>query len=110
MLEETTESPAEIPHKSSRTLVSLQEREIDRCSPNQLEMMTNSPAFASKQCPVPHHIGQLAWFPLGNYRDSLKHPSKVYRNTNFSTGTRVKLHAPHIISRRELIARILLKR
>ena len=33
-------------------------------------------------------------------RNSLRHTSSVYRNTNFSTGTRGKLHAPHIISRR----------
>ena len=82
---------------------------IARCSPNQLEMTTNSPALASEQCPVPHHTGQLAWLPLGNSRDSLRHPSQVYGNTDFSTGTRGKLHAPHIILRRELIPRILLK-
>ena len=40
----------------------------------------------------------------------MRHPSQVYRNTNFSTGTRGTLHAPHIVSRRELIPRILLKR
>ena len=43
-------------------------------------------------------------------RDSLRHTSQVYRNTNFSTLTRGKLHEPHIILRRELIPRILLKR
>ena len=75
--------------------MSPQECEIARCSPNQLEMMTNSPALASEQCPIPHHTGQLAWLPLGNTRDSLRHPTQVYRNTNFSTGTRGKLHAPH---------------
>ena len=66
--------------------MSLQESEIARCSPNHLEMMTNFPALASKQCPDPHHTGQLAWLPLGNSRDSLRHPSQVYSNTNFSTG------------------------
>ena len=90
--------------------MSPQECEIARCSPNQLEMMTNSPALDSEQCPVPHHTGQLAWLPLGNSRDSLRHPSEVYRNTNFNTGIRGKFHAPHIVSRRELIPRILLKR
>ena len=110
MLDGTTESPPEIPQKSRKTLMSPQEFQIARCSPNQLERMTNSPALASEQCPIPHHIGQLAWLPLGNSRDSLRHPSQVYRNTNFSTGTHGKLHAPHIISRRELIPRILLKR
>ena len=103
------ESP-EIPQKSRRTLMSPQECEIFWCSPNQLEMMTNSPAFASEQCPIPHHTGKLALDHLGNSRDSLRHPSQVYRNTNFSTGTRGKLHAPQIISSRELLPRILLKR
>ena len=110
LLDRDTESPPEIPHKSRRTLMSPQECQIARCSPNQLEITTRSPALASEQCPIPHHTGQLAWLPLGDSRDSLRHPSQVYRNTNFSTGTRGKLHAPHIISRRELITRILLKR
>ena len=72
MLDRTTESRLEIPHKSRRTLMSPQECEIARCSQNQLEMTTNSPALASEQCPVPHHTGQLAWLPLGNSRDSLR--------------------------------------
>ena len=110
MLDGTTESAPEIPHKSRRTMMSRQECKIDRCSPNQLEMMTSSPELASVQCPVPRHTEQLAWLPLGISRDSLRHPSQVYRNTNFSTGTRGKLHAPHIISRRELNPRMLLKR
>ena len=37
---------------------------------------------------------------LGNSRDSLRHPSQVYRNTNFSLGIRGKLHALHIFWRR----------
>ena len=110
MLDGTTESPLKIPHKSRRTLMSLQECQIPRCSPNQLEMTTNSPALPSEQCHIPHHTGQLACLPLGNSRDSLRHPSQVYRNTNFSTGTREKRYAPHVISRRELIPSILLKR
>ena len=110
LLDGTIQSPPEIPHKSRRTLMSPQECEIAWCSPNQVEMTTNSPALASEQCPIPHHTGQLSWFPLGNSKDSLRHPSQVYRNTNFSTGTRGKLHAPHIFLRRELIPRILLKR
>ena len=100
MLDRTTEGPPEIPHKSRRTLMSPQECEIAWCGPNQLEVMTNSPALASEQCPIPHHTGQLAWLPLGNSRDSLRHPSQVYRNTNFSLGTRGKLHELHIVSRR----------
>ena len=110
LLDGTTGRPPEVPHKSRRTLMSLQECEIAWCGPNQLEMTTNSPALASEQCTIPHHTGQLAWLPLGNSRDSLRHPSQVYRNTNFSTGTRGKLHAPHVVSRRDLIPRILLKR
>ena len=57
------------------------ECEIARCSSNQLEMKTNSPALASEQCPIPYHTGQLAWLPLGNSRDFLRPPSQVYRNT-----------------------------
>ena len=41
----TTESPPEVPNKSRRTLMSHQECEIAQCSPNQLEMTTNSPAL-----------------------------------------------------------------
>ena len=108
-LDGTTEGPPEVPHKSRRTLMSPQECEIARCSPNHLEMKTNYPALASEQCPIPHHTGQFAWLPLGKSRDSLRHPFQVYRNTNFSTRTRGKLHAPHIISTKELIPRILLK-
>ena len=104
------QSPPEIPHKSRITPMSPQDSEIARCSPNQLGMTSNSPVLASEQCPLPHHTGQLAWLPMGNPRHSLRHPSQVYRNTIFSTGPRGKLHAPHIISRRELIPRILLKR
>ena len=100
LLDGTKESPPEVPKKSRRTLMSPQECQVVQCSPNQLEMMTNSPALASEQRPIPDHTGRLAWLPLGNSRDSLRHPSQVYRNTNFSLGTRGKLHAHHIISRR----------
>ena len=109
LLHRTTESPPEIPHKSRRTLMSPQECEIARCNSNQLEMTTNSPSLASELYPIPHQTGQLAWLPLGNTRDSLRQPSQVYRSTNFSTGTRGKLHGQHIVLRRELIPRILLK-
>ena len=60
MLDGTTESPPEIDQKSRRTLMSPQECEIARGSTNQLEMMTDSPALASEQSPVPHHTGQFA--------------------------------------------------
>ena len=83
--------------------MSLQDCEIAQCSPNPLEMMTNSPALASEQCPIPHRTGQLAWLPLGNYRDSLRQQSQVYMNINFSTATRGKHHAPHIVLGCDLI-------
>ena len=100
MLDGTKESPPEVPNKSRRSLMSPQECQIARCSPNQLEMTTNPPALASEQCLIPDHTGRLAWLPLDNSRDSLRHPSQVCRNTNFSLGTRGKLHALHIVSRR----------
>ena len=59
-LDATTEYPPEIPHNSGRTLMSLEECEIARGSPNQLEMTTDSPALASEQSPVPHHTVQVA--------------------------------------------------
>ena len=101
MLDGTKESPPEVPNKSRRTLMSPQECQIARCSPNQLEMMTNSADLASEQCPIPDHIGRLAWLPLANSRDSIRHPSQVYRTTNFRLGIRGKLHALHIVSRRD---------
>ena len=87
LLDRTRESPPEIPHKSRSTLMSAKECEIAQCSSNQLEMMTISHALASEQCPHSHHTGKLSWLPLGNSRYPLRHPSQVYRNTNFSTGT-----------------------
>ena len=62
--------------------------------------MTNSPALASEQCPIPDHSGRLSWLPLGISRDSIRLPYQVYRNTNFSLGTQGKRHALHIVSRR----------
>ena len=59
MLDGTIGSPPEIPHKSRRTLMSPQDCEIARCSQNELEMMTDSPALASEQSPVHHHTGQV---------------------------------------------------
>ena len=108
LLNGTTESPREIPQKSKTTLMSLQEYEIPRGSPNQHKIKPNSHALAPEQFPVPHHTRQVAWFPLGNYQNSMRHTSSVCKNTNFSTGTRGKLHAPNIVSRRDLIPRILL--
>ena len=61
---------------------------------------------------IPHSppTRQVASLTLGNYPDSLIYPSQIERNTNFSTGTRGKLHGCHIISRREQIPRILLNK
>ena len=68
-------------------------------SQNQLEMTTNPPVLASEQCPIPDHRVRLTWIPE-NSRDSFRHPSQVYKNTSFSLGTRLKLHALNIVSRR----------
>ena len=54
MLDGTTEIPREIPQKSRRTLMSLQEYEIPWGSPNQLKIKPNFPALAPEQFPVPH--------------------------------------------------------
>ena len=110
LIDATTESPREISQKSGRTLMSLLECEIARGSANQLEINPDFPALAQEQIPVPKHTQQVASLPLGNYRYSLRQMSKVYRNTNFSTGNRGKLHAHQIVLRRELIPRILLNR
>ena len=60
MLDGTTKSPAEIPHLSRRTLMSLQECEIARGNPNQVEIKPDSPVLAPEQFPVPHHTRQVA--------------------------------------------------
>ena len=96
----TTKSPPPILHNSRRTLVSPQECQIVRCSPNQHEMRTNTPALASEKCPFPHHTGQLAWLPLGNAGDSLRHPSQVYRNINFNRNVRKAPCTPYHLEKR----------
>ena len=90
--------------------MSLQECEIAWGSPRQLEVKPVSPELAPEHFPVPHHTRQVALLPLCSYRGSLRHTSQVYRNTNFSTGNQGKLHAPHIVSKRDLSPRILLNR
>ena len=60
LLDGTTVSPPEIPHKSRKTLMSPQECEIARGSPNQLEIKPDSPALAPEQFPVPHQTRQVA--------------------------------------------------
>ena len=65
LLDGTTESPREIPQKSRRTLMSLQEYEIPRGCPNQLNIKPYFPALAPEQFPVPHQTQQVALLPLG---------------------------------------------
>ena len=110
MLDGNAESPHEKTHKSRMTLMSPKESEIVRCNPNQLELTPDSPVLDLVQSPVPHHTRAVACLTLGNYKDSLRYPSQIKRNTNFSRGSRGKLHGRHIISRREQIPRILLTR
>ena len=50
----------EIPQKSRGTLMSLQEYEIARGSPNQLKIKAYFPALAPEQFPVPHQTRQVA--------------------------------------------------
>ena len=98
------------PHMSRMTLMSPNECEIVWCNPKQFEMTPSSPVLDLVISPVPHPTRQVACLTLGNYRDSLIYSSQIQRNTNFSTGTRRKLHGRHIISGRERIPRILLKK
>ena len=49
----TKESPQEIPQKSRGTLMSLQEYEIPRGSPNQLKIKPYFPPLDPEQFPVP---------------------------------------------------------
>ena len=60
LLDGTKESPREIPEKSRRTLMSLQEYEIPRGIPNQLKIKPYFPALAPEQFPVPHQTRQVA--------------------------------------------------
>ena len=58
LLDGNTENPREIPQKSGRTLMSLQEYEIPRGSPNQLKIKPYFPALAPEQFPVSHQTRQ----------------------------------------------------
>ena len=60
LLEGTLESTPENAHMSRTTLMSPQESEIARCSPNQLKIMRDSPALVPEQFPVPQHTPQVA--------------------------------------------------
>ena len=99
MLDRTSESTPEIPHKSRRALMTPQECEIALCSQNQLEMMTNSPALASEQCPIFHRTGQLACIPLANSRVSLRHRLKSIGTP--MSAQELKESSMHPISSRE---------
>ena len=55
LLDGTPESPQEHCHKSRRTLMSLQECEIARSTPNQLKMKPDSSAFSPELSRVTHH-------------------------------------------------------
>ena len=59
LLDGIRESPREIPQKSRGTLMSLQEYEIPRGSPNQLKIKPYFPALAREQFPVPHQTRQV---------------------------------------------------
>ena len=95
MLDGTPESPQENCHKTRGTLLSPQEYKIAPC---QLEMKPIIPSLAPELSGVPYHTEQVASLPLENYRDYVRDQSQVYMNINFSTATRGKLHAPHIIT------------
>ena len=60
LLNGTTENPREIPQESRITLMSLQEYEIPRGSPNQLKIKPYFAALAPEQCPAPHQTRQVA--------------------------------------------------
>ena len=103
MIDGTTGSAQDHCHKTRGTLLSSQEYKISQRIPSQLETNPISSSLDPQLSRVPHHTEQVALLPLGNYRDSLRHESQDYMNIIFSSATRGKLHAPHIIPRRELI-------
>ena len=102
--------------ESPRTL-SQQEKNTDVtsgmqnrwCTPNQLKMKHISPSLNPKPSSIPLHIQQVAWHALQQSRDSLRHPSQVYRKINFSKATGWKIREVHIIWRGERIPCLRLK-
>ena len=104
------ENPQEHCHNKRRTLMSPQECKIDWWTPNKLKMKHISPSLNPYPSRIPHHIQQVAWHPLQQSIDSLRHPSQVYRNINFSKATGWNIRAPHIVWRWELIPCLRLKR
>ena len=99
MIYGTPESAQDHCHNTRGTLLSHQEYKIARCIPSQLETNPISSSLDPQLSRVPHHTEQVALLPLGNYRDSLRHHSQVYMNIIFSSATRGKFHAPHILPR-----------
>ena len=99
MLDGTKESPPEVPKKSRRTLMSPKECQVARCSPNQLEITTIPVLWF--QSNAPFQIIQDDW--LGFLWATPEIPSDTLIKTigtPTSFGTRGKLHACHIVSRR----------
>ena len=60
LLHETPESPQEHCHKSRRTLMSLHEHEIDRCTPIQLERKHDYTALVPEPSRVPYNTPHVA--------------------------------------------------
>ena len=65
LLDGTPESTQEHCHKSRRTLMSPQEREIAPRTPNQVKMKADSPALAPEPSCIPHHKRKVSWLYLG---------------------------------------------
>ena len=77
MLNGTPERPQEHPHKSRMTLMSPKEFEMVWCITDSLEMMPNYPVLDLEQSPIPNYTRQVACLTLGNWRESLRHPSQI---------------------------------
>ena len=60
LLDGTTDSSREIPQKSRRTLMSLQEYEKPRGSTKQIKIKPYFPALAPEQFLIPHKTRQVA--------------------------------------------------
>ena len=110
MLDGTTESPPEVPHKSRRTLMSPQDCQIAQCSPNQLEMTTNSPALASEQCPISPSYRTIDLASFGKLQTFAETPVSSLQEHQFQHRNSMKASCTPYHLRREQIARILLKK
>ena len=106
----TKENSQELCHNKRRTLMSPHECKIDWFTQSQLKMMHISPSLNPQPSRIPHHIKQVAWHPLQQSRESLRHPSLVYRNINFSKARGCRIRAQHTVWRWELIPCLWLKR